>query len=102
MRQSSMDQFVSQKSIPTARSALEAWQQWFVADPAIGLVCALKDYTKEMIRMDRKKYSERFTLATAFSKYQTFQQFDASYQGFTNSYAKVLHEVWRRKRLNIM
>ncbi|ETV68355.1 hypothetical protein H257_15676 [Aphanomyces astaci] len=57
--------------VPTARSALEAWQQWFVADPAIGLVCALKDYTKEMIRMDRKKYSERITLGTAFSKYQT-------------------------------
>ncbi|ETV65747.1 hypothetical protein H257_17633 [Aphanomyces astaci] len=67
MRQSSMDQFVAQKSVPTARSALKAWQQWFVADPAIGLVCALKDYTKEMIRMDRKKYSERLTLGTAFS-----------------------------------
>ncbi|RHY87208.1 hypothetical protein DYB35_010530 [Aphanomyces astaci] len=102
MRQSSIDQFVAQKSVPTARSALEAWQQWFVADPAIGLVCALKDYTKEMIRMDRKKYSERLTLGTAFSKYQTYQQFEASYQGFTSSYAKALHEVRRRKRLNIM
>ncbi|KAF0688404.1 Aste57867_19981 [Aphanomyces stellatus] len=52
-KQSSLDEFVVQKAIPTARSALEAWQQWFVADPANGLVCALKDYTKEMIRMDR-------------------------------------------------
>ncbi|KAF0717988.1 Aste57867_1974 [Aphanomyces stellatus] len=93
MQQSPMDQFVDHKSVPTARSALDTWQQWFVENPDIGLVCALKDYTKEMIRMDRKKYSERLTLATAFSKYQTYEQFEASYQGFTCSYAKVLHEV---------
>ncbi|RHY32527.1 hypothetical protein DYB32_002473 [Aphanomyces invadans] len=67
-----MDQFVAQKSVPTARSALEAWQQWVVADPAIGLVCALKDYTKEMIRMDRKKYFERLTLGKEFNSLTEF------------------------------
>ncbi|ETW01376.1 hypothetical protein H310_06926 [Aphanomyces invadans] len=84
-----MDEFIAQKAIRTARSAQEAWQQWFVADPAVGLVCALKDCTKEMIRLDRKKYSERCALATAFSKYQSYQQFEAWYQGFTSSYAKI-------------
>ncbi|KAF0717014.1 Aste57867_2542 [Aphanomyces stellatus] len=101
-KQSSMEEFVVQKAIPTARSALEAWQQLFVADPAKGLVCALKDYTKEMIRMDRKKYSERVTLALAFGKYQSYQQFEASYQGFTSSYVKLLREVRRMKYLNAL
>jgi integrase len=96
--QRSMDMFVAQKSIPTARSAREAWQQWFVADPDNGLVCALKNYSKEMIRMDRKKYSERLTLAVAFSKFQTFDQFEAAYMGFTASYAKILREIRFRKR----
>ncbi|ETV96638.1 hypothetical protein H310_10329 [Aphanomyces invadans] len=62
MRQSTMDQFVSQKSVPTARSALDAWQQWFVADPSIGLVCALKDYTKEMIPSTRPFSSSKLRI----------------------------------------
>ncbi|RHZ10295.1 hypothetical protein DYB26_011517 [Aphanomyces astaci] len=45
-KQLSMDNFVAQKAIPTARSAREAWQQWFVADSGNGLTCALKDYSK--------------------------------------------------------
>jgi integrase len=102
MKQRTMDLYIAQKTIPTARSAREAWQQWFVADPDNGLVCALKDYSKEMIRMDRKKYSERLTLATAFSKFQTFDQFEAAYTGFTASYAKILREVRLRKRNSTM
>ncbi|RHY45213.1 hypothetical protein DYB38_012225 [Aphanomyces astaci] len=97
-----MDMYVAQKSIPTAHSAREAWQQWFVADPNIGLVCALKDYTKDMIKLDRKKYSERLTLAMAFSKFQTFDQFEAAYTGFTASYARILREVRLRKRSGTM
>ncbi|RHY14437.1 hypothetical protein DYB36_004799 [Aphanomyces astaci] len=56
-KQLSLDGFVAQKTIPTARSGLQAWQQWFVADPGAGLVCALKDYNSDMIRLDRKKFS---------------------------------------------
>ncbi|ETV71860.1 hypothetical protein H257_12993 [Aphanomyces astaci] len=74
--------------------APKAWQQWFVADPGNGLTCALKDYSKEMIQFDRKKYSERHTLAMAFIKYQSFDQFEASYTGFTNSYARILKECY--------
>ncbi|KAF0683730.1 Aste57867_24240 [Aphanomyces stellatus] len=101
-KQLSLDRFVVQKSIPTARSGLQAWQQWFVADPGAGLVCALKDYSSEMIRRDRKKYSERLTLASAFTKYQSYAQFEATYSGFTKSYARLLREVRRRKRLDIL
>ncbi|RQM16397.1 hypothetical protein B5M09_012046 [Aphanomyces astaci] len=78
---------------------LQAWQQWFVADPGAGLVCALKDYNSDMIRLDRKKYSERLTLASAFEKYQSYEQFEAAYSGYTKSYAKLLREVRHRKRL---
>ncbi|ETV70235.1 hypothetical protein H257_14263 [Aphanomyces astaci] len=92
-KQLSMDNFVAQKAIPTARSDREAWLQWFVADSGNGLTCALKDYSKEMIQFDRKKYSERHTLAMAFIKYQSFDQFEASYTGFTNSYARILKEL---------
>ncbi|RHY07793.1 hypothetical protein DYB25_007310 [Aphanomyces astaci] len=101
-KQLSMDNFVAQKAIPTARSAREAWQQWFVADPGNGLTCALKDYSKEMIQFDRKKYSERHTLVMAFITYQSFDQFEASYTGFTNSYARILKEVRRRKQIGTM
>ncbi|ETW06384.1 hypothetical protein H310_02657 [Aphanomyces invadans] len=101
-RQLTKDAFIAQKTIPTARSGLQAWQQWFVADPGAGLVCALKDYTSEMIRNDRKRYSERLTLAGAFSRYSSFEQFDAAYAGFTKSYARLLKEVRRRKRLNAL
>ncbi|KAF0713824.1 Aste57867_4194 [Aphanomyces stellatus] len=101
-KQLSMNNFVAQKSIPTARSAREAWQQWFVADPSAGLVCALKDYNSDMIRRDRKKYSERVTLASAFSKYQSYDEFESAYTGCTESYAGVLREVRRRKRVGML
>ncbi|KAF0701635.1 Aste57867_7937 [Aphanomyces stellatus] len=101
-KQLSLDRFVVQKSIPTAWSGLQAWQQWFVADPGAGLMCALKDYSSEMIRRDQKKYSERLTLASAFAKYQSYAQFEAAYTGFTKSYARLLREVRRRKRLDIL
>ena len=78
-RQKTMIEFVSFKSIPTARCGREAWDQWFTANPANGCLRALKDFTKDMIRIDRKKYSERQTLAAAFSKYQTYAQFEAAY-----------------------
>ncbi|ETV84119.1 hypothetical protein H257_03429 [Aphanomyces astaci] len=74
------------------KPGLQAWQQWFVADPGAGLVCALKDYNSDMIRLDRKKYSERLTLASAFEKYQSYEQFEAAYSGYTKSYAKLLRE----------
>ncbi|RHY14623.1 hypothetical protein DYB36_004968 [Aphanomyces astaci] len=101
-KQLSMDGFVAQKTIPTALSGLQAWQHWFVADPGAGLVCALKDYNSDMIRRDRKKYSERLTLAFAFEKYQSYEQFEAAYSGFTKSYARLLREVRNRKRLGTL
>ncbi|KAF0698069.1 Aste57867_11289 [Aphanomyces stellatus] len=78
-KQTTLKGYIAQKSLPTARSGQQAWQQWFVADPGAGLVCALKDYNSNMIRLDRKKYSERLTLVTAFTKYPTFEQFGAAH-----------------------
>ncbi|KAG9416718.1 hypothetical protein AC1031_001101 [Aphanomyces cochlioides] len=101
-RQTTLDGFIAQKTIPTARSGLQAWQQWFVSDPGSGLVCALKDYNSDMIRRDRKKYSERLTLAMAFTRYPTYEQFEVAYSGCTGSYARLLKEVRRRKRLDML
>ncbi|RHY87450.1 hypothetical protein DYB35_009716 [Aphanomyces astaci] len=71
-KQLSMDGFGAQKTIPTARL------------------------------QHRKKYSERLTLAFAFEKYQSYEQFEAAYSGFTKSYARLLREVRNRKRLGTL
>ncbi|CAK4190781.1 unnamed protein product, partial [Aphanomyces euteiches] len=60
------------------------------------------DFTSEMIRADRKMYSERLTLAMAFNLYPTFELFEDAYNGYTQTYTKLLHEVRRRKRENRM
>ncbi|KAF0716321.1 hypothetical protein As57867_002898, partial [Aphanomyces stellatus] len=86
-RQQSLVDFAVPKSVPTARSGKEAWDQWFFADPQHGVLCALKDYTKEMIKSDRRKYSERQTLANAFGKYHTFAQFEQAFAPFTDTYS---------------
>ncbi|RHY12997.1 hypothetical protein DYB36_007847 [Aphanomyces astaci] len=99
-RQQTMQEFVVPKSIPTARSGKEAWEQWFSVDPKRGVYCALKDYSKEMIKSDRRKYSERQTLATAFNKYQSYAQFENDYGGHADSYWGLLQEVRKRKREN--
>ncbi|CAK4791347.1 unnamed protein product [Aphanomyces euteiches] len=91
-RQESIAVFLNQKSIPTARSAKDVWQRWFTADPKVGLRRPLKDFTKSIILSDKKRYSERQTIALAFSKYQNLAQFEAAYAGYTDSYAKLLHE----------
>ena len=93
-------EFIVEKRIPTAHSGKEAWQQWHFADPKSGHHCALKEFTREMIRADRKRYSERQTLALAFTRYDTYEQFEVEYSGFTQTYAKLLQEVRRRKRMN--
>ncbi|RHY83845.1 hypothetical protein DYB31_016247, partial [Aphanomyces astaci] len=91
-RQTTIQEFVVPRAIPIARSGKEAWDQWFSADPKVGLYCALKDYTKEMIKVDRRKYSERLTLAVAFSKYQNFSQFETEYAGHASTYSRLLQE----------
>ncbi|KAF0718771.1 hypothetical protein AaE_010558 [Aphanomyces astaci] len=98
--QTTIQEFVVPRAIPTARSGKEAWDQWFSADPKVGLYCALKDYTKEMINVDRRKYSERLTLAVVFSKYQNFSQFEKEYAGHASTYSGLLQEVRKRKREN--
>ena len=92
-----MDAFVAQTSIPTARSAKEAWDQWFIGDHDKGLLQPLKSFTQDMVRMDRKKYSERRTLSLAFAKYPNYETFEAAYVGHTNSYRSILSEVRKRK-----
>ncbi|KAG9403796.1 hypothetical protein AC1031_005291 [Aphanomyces cochlioides] len=57
-RQRSMQSYVSIKTIPSAHSAREAWDQWFTPNAKAGLYCPLKDFTKQMVKADRKKYSE--------------------------------------------
>ncbi|KAF0684306.1 Aste57867_23703 [Aphanomyces stellatus] len=98
-RQKTMQDFAVPKSIPTARSG-KAWEQWFTVDPKRGVYCALKDYTKDMVKSDRRKYSERQTLAMAFNKYQSFAQFEKEYAGHVDSYWGLLQEVRKRKREN--
>ncbi|KAF0733878.1 hypothetical protein Ae201684_009436 [Aphanomyces euteiches] len=97
-KQTTLKSYVVPKTIPTARSAKEAWQQWFYADIQSGRPCALKDFTKAMIKIDRKKYSERQTLATAFSKFQSFELFVNAFAGHTETYTSLLKEVRKRKR----
>ncbi|RHZ42016.1 hypothetical protein DYB26_011731 [Aphanomyces astaci] len=92
--QTTIQEFVVPRAIPTARSGKEAWDQWFSADPKVGLYCALKDYTKEMINVDRRKYSERLTLAVVFSKYQNFSQFEKEYAGHASTYSGLLQELF--------
>ncbi|KAF0717367.1 Aste57867_2333 [Aphanomyces stellatus] len=94
LAQRSMQDFVVPKIVPTARSAKDAWEQWFSGH------APLKDYTKSMIKSDRKKYSERQTIATAFTKYQTYSHFEQAYAGYTETYSNLLHEVRKRKREN--
>ncbi|CAK4715256.1 unnamed protein product [Aphanomyces euteiches] len=99
-RQKTIPECIVQKVIPIARSGREAWCQWFIPDPKIGLVRGLKDFSKDMIRMNRKRYSERKTLANAFVKYRSFDEFELAYAGFTDTYAKLFNEVRRRKKSN--
>ncbi|RHY86250.1 hypothetical protein DYB37_011832 [Aphanomyces astaci] len=97
-KQTTLDVFVVPKTIPSARSAHEAWCQWFYADVPGGRPCALKDFTKEMIKSDRKKYSERVTLSLAFMKFQTYELFESAYAGHTETYSSVLKEARQSKR----
>ncbi|RHY26441.1 hypothetical protein DYB32_007611 [Aphanomyces invadans] len=62
-------------------------KHWFCKDPQNGQYVALKDFPKESIRLDRRKFSERMTLATAFVKYPTYDQFESAYQGHTTTYS---------------
>jgi integrase len=96
--QLSMNQFIQLVNIPTARSAREAWDQWFSGDPEKGLFQSLSKFTPDMIRVDRRKYSERSTLAQAFVKYNSYETFAAAYGEHTVSFTKILKEVRKRKR----
>ncbi|RLO03116.1 hypothetical protein DYB28_001868 [Aphanomyces astaci] len=58
----------------------------------------LRSFTKEMIRADRRKYSERLTLSKAFAKYVSYDMFESAYEGHTSSYSNTLSEVRKRKR----
>ncbi|KAF0684831.1 Aste57867_23219 [Aphanomyces stellatus] len=99
-KQKTMQDFAVPKNIPTARSGKEAWEQWFTVDPKHGVYCALKDYSKDMVKSARRKYSERQTLAIAFNKDQSFAQFEKEYAGHVDSYWGLLQEVRKRKREN--
>ncbi|RHZ29887.1 hypothetical protein DYB26_011187 [Aphanomyces astaci] len=96
-KQTTLDVFVVPKSIPSARSAHEAWCQWFYADVPGGRPCALKDFTKEMIKSDHKKYSERVTLSLAFKKFQTYELFESAYAGHTETYSSAVYDTKRER-----
>lgn len=98
LKQTNLNSYVNQVAIPTASSAREAWDQWFFADPQRGLYQPLKSFDDQMIRKDRRKYSERLTLAKAFNRYSSYESFEESYVGFTSSYRTILQEVRKRKR----
>ena len=98
-RQTSMSAFVQVVNIPCARSAREAWDQWFYGDPDKGLIQPLKTFTPDMVRVDRKKFSERRTLGTAFSQYNRYQDFAAAYPNSIHSFSSILKEVRRRKKV---
>ncbi|KAH9128585.1 hypothetical protein AeMF1_001294 [Aphanomyces euteiches] len=101
-KQGTLDAFVAIKNIPTARNGREAWDQWHHANPKAGLFCALKDFTPEMIKLDRRKYSERQVLGVAFKNFQSYDQFEAVYEGYTNTYTCLVREVRKRKRESIL
>ncbi|KAF0688549.1 Aste57867_19839 [Aphanomyces stellatus] len=87
------------KTTPSKKqSTMDVFRQWFYADVPGGRPCALKDFTKEMIKADRKKYSERVTLSLAFKKFPTFELFESAYLGHTETYSSVLKEARKRKR----
>ncbi|CAK4324077.1 unnamed protein product, partial [Aphanomyces euteiches] len=96
--QKTMHEYLAPKAIPTARNGEEAWQQWFTPDPQNGLFIALKDFPKDSVKLDRRKYSERLTLSTTFAKFQCYDQFERAYDGFTRTYSGLLKEVRKRKR----
>jgi hypothetical protein len=98
LKQTTLDQHVTQVSIPTATSAKEAWNQWFTGDASKGLFQPLKKFTSDMIRIDRRKYSERQTLSHAFEKYGSYDAFESAYSGHVSSYTTILKEVRKRKR----
>ncbi|RLO04817.1 hypothetical protein DYB28_011323 [Aphanomyces astaci] len=97
-RQLSLRECVVTKSIPTARSGRDAWDQWFTACPKSGLFWAIRDFTKDMIKCDRRKYSERQTLGAAVSKFQSIDLFEAAFVGYTGNYSSLFKEVRKRKR----
>ncbi len=97
MRQTNLQSFVVMKTIPTANDAKEAWNQWYLPNPELGLFRALQDFTSEMRNVNKRRYSERQTLALAFAKYATYEEFEAGYKRFPSSFRKVLDEVRRRK-----
>ena len=99
-QQIKMSTFLSISSIPTAMSAKEAWDQWFIGDAENGLFTPIKKFSKEMIKQDRKKFCERRILSLAFQKYNSYEMFEASYVGFTSSYKCILSEVRKRKKQN--
>ncbi|ETV68428.1 hypothetical protein H257_15591 [Aphanomyces astaci] len=96
-RQATLDSFVLHAVVPTARSAMDAWNQWFTGDPQLGLFQPLRSFTKEMIRADRPKYSEHLTLSKALAKYVSYDMFESAYEGHTSSYSNTLSEVRKRK-----
>ncbi|KAH9088710.1 hypothetical protein LEN26_019372 [Aphanomyces euteiches] len=95
--QKTLYDFAVPRTIPTARSAREAWDQWYYADSKNGRPCALKDFSKSMIKCDRRKYSERLTIATAFSKFPSYEHFEREYSGHIATYSTLLKEVRKRK-----
>ncbi|CAK4184710.1 unnamed protein product [Aphanomyces euteiches] len=97
-RQLPMENFAIPRPIPTAKSGREAWNQWFTIDPKGGWFCAIKDLSKEEIKRDRRKHSERLTLASAFIKYASYDQFETAYEGHTRTYSGLLKEVRKRKQ----
>ena len=97
MRQTNLQSFITIKTIPRASNARQAWDQWHHANPELGLFSALKEFSMEMRKIHKRKYSERQTLGLAFAKYATYEEFEVDYRGYTCSYRKILDEVRRRK-----
>ncbi|KAH9143142.1 hypothetical protein AeRB84_012838 [Aphanomyces euteiches] len=97
-RQLSIHNFAVPRAIPTAKSGRDAWNQWFTIHPKGGYFCAIMDLPKEDIQRDRRKFSERLTLASAFTKYSSYDDFEAPYEGHTRTYSGLLKEVRKRKR----
>ncbi len=79
MVQKTLSRFAIPRTIPIARSAKETWDQWFFADCTAGRPCTLQDFTKSMIKCDKRKYSERQTIGLAFSKFQSYDQFERAF-----------------------
>ncbi len=97
--QSSLSNFVNVKRVPTACNAKELWVQWYNGDPTKGLYQPLQSAdTRSWPLRDKKDYSPRRIIGKEFDKFQSYEDLELAYVGYSDGFVKFLDEVRRRNR----